>query len=138
VSVASTEGRDAQTELSCTSPGAVAPAEILAFAEGMAPPHVIGHLARCPTCRREANAVAETERTLRARLDRLDCPGPQAIGEYELDLLSAAERTSLAAHLAACPRCADELRTLREFLADDGGSPILPIEGHPTARRPSR
>jgi hypothetical protein len=45
------------------------------------------------------------------------CPPPHALGEHELDLLPRDERVRVAAHLADCPRCAAERRTLRAFLA---------------------
>jgi hypothetical protein len=56
---------------------------------------------------------------LRAALYRFDCPSPQAIGEYALNLLRDPERHQLAAHALACDECAEELRGLREFLATD-------------------
>lgn len=57
------------------------------------------------------------ERELRRALYRFDCPDAQTLGEYQLDLLDAAERTHVAAHAVDCDECRDELQTLRAFLA---------------------
>jgi hypothetical protein len=59
----------------------------------------------------------ELERELRRSLYRFDCPDAQVLGEYELGLLEAAERTRIAAHAADCDDCRAELQTLRAFLA---------------------
>jgi len=57
------------------------------------------------------------ERELRRVLYRFDCPDAQGLGEYQLDLLEASERTRIAAHALDCEECHDELETLRAFLA---------------------
>lgn len=57
------------------------------------------------------------ERELRRALYRFDCPDAQTLGEYQLELLEAAERTRVAAHAVDCDECRDELQTLRAFLA---------------------
>ena len=49
-------------------------------------------------------------------LYRFDCPSPQTVGEYQLDLLPPDERTRIAAHLLDCPHCAVELQQFRAFL----------------------
>ena len=59
------------------------------------------------------------DRHLRGALHRFDCPTAHTLGEYELDLLAPELRTTVAAHVVDCPRCADELRTLRSFLRED-------------------
>ena len=59
----------------------------------------------------------ELERELRRSLYRFDCPDAQVLGEYELGLLDAVERTRIATHAADCDDCRAELQTLRAFLA---------------------
>jgi hypothetical protein len=61
----------------------------------------------------------QLERALRAALYRFDCATPNAIGEYCCDFLVEPERRGVAEHLLSCVECADELRTLRTFLASD-------------------
>ena len=56
------------------------------------------------------------EAELTRALYRFDCPSPHTLGEYELDVLGAEERTRIAAHVMSCDECRDELVTLREFL----------------------
>jgi len=57
------------------------------------------------------------ERMLRQSLYRFDCPDAHTLGEYELDLLEASERTRIAAHAVECAECTAELGVLRSFLA---------------------
>jgi hypothetical protein len=56
------------------------------------------------------------EQQLRRALYRFDCPAPQLLGEYALALLDPSEHRRVAAHVMDCPRCAEELQTLRTFL----------------------
>src|SRR5581483_857715 len=83
---------------------------------------------RCAACAAEATRYAETQARLRRTLGRFDCPSPHEIGEYELGMLGEAERVRIAGHLRDCPRCADELRTLRGFLATEITLPVGPVE----------
>jgi anti-sigma factor RsiW len=94
-------------------------ADLVAYAEGDAPERIVEHVRRCPSCAAEAERYAHADRRLRGTFYRLGCPSPQTIGEYHLNLLSPTERQDVAAHLLECPRCADELRTLREFFRGD-------------------
>lgn len=57
------------------------------------------------------------ERRLRQALYRFDCPDAHTLGEYELDVLDAVQRTRVAAHVLECEECTEELRVLRTFLA---------------------
>jgi hypothetical protein len=60
---------------------------------------------------------ARVESLLRGTLFRFDCPDALTLGEYQLALLSAEQRTRVAAHAAECDACGAELRLLRTFLA---------------------
>jgi hypothetical protein len=100
----------------CLRPGVVLRSDLMAYADGDAPPHAAEHIRRCPACAEESRALATAERQLRRALNRFECPAPQLLGEYALALLAPAELQRLAAHIADCPRCAEELQTLRSFL----------------------
>src|SRR5512141_3070774 len=102
----------------CSSPEAVTPEDIVAYVDGDAPPRVVEHIRSCPSCRAEARQYAQVQGRLHQALHRFDCPTPLALGEYNLGLVSAEDRTHIAAHVLECPACADELRALRAFLAD--------------------
>jgi anti-sigma factor RsiW len=106
-------------ETDCIQPGAVTPADLVAYAEGEAGPDVVAHIRRCAHCGAEARAYARTDRRLRQVLYRADCPSTQTLGEYELGLLTPTQRQEVAAHALDCPRCADELKALRDFMAGD-------------------
>lgn len=59
------------------------------------------------------------ESSLRRLLYRFDCPESQVLGDYQLDLLDAEQRMTVAAHAAECDECTADLRTLRAFLATE-------------------
>ena len=108
----------------CSSPEAVTPEEIVAYVDGDAPSRVVEHIRSCASCAEEAHRYARTQARLRAALHRFDCPSPLALGEYNLGLVSAEDRTRIASHVLECPTCAEELRALRAFLADEPASAI--------------
>ena len=114
-------------------PGAPTPEEILAHIDGEAPPRVREHLRGCAECDVAAQDYARARCGLRARLHRFDCPPSQRLGDYEFGLLPPEERTVVAAHVVDCPRCADELRQLRDFLAAEPAAP--PVGAVERARR---
>jgi hypothetical protein len=93
------------------------PEQLMAFGEGEAPADVVTHVAACSTCAASAADYARAEDELRHRLYRFDCPDAHTLGEYHLDLLEPARRSSIAAHAAECEACSSELRTLRAYLA---------------------
>ena len=70
--------------------------------------------------------------TLGRLLFRFDCPAPQVLGEYQLDVLDAEERLRVAQHAAECEECTAELTELRAFLAVD---PPVPETFFERARR---
>jgi len=110
--------------MTCSHPGTVAADDLVGYASGDVDidPRVVGHVQECPECAETVEAYRETETVLRGALFRFDCPAPQAIGEYELQLLAPDEMTAVAAHTLDCAYCTDELRTLRTFLA----TPMVP------------
>jgi hypothetical protein len=105
--------------MSCIRPGAVSTEDLVAYIAGEASELVADHVRACPQCSVEARGYARAERRLRPVLDRVACPSPHQLGEFELGLVVGDERWTIAGHVAECRRCAEELRTLRAFLVDD-------------------
>ena len=105
--------------MKCIRPGTVTDDDLVAYVVGEAPPAIAAHLQACPHCAEAARGYARGEQRLRRVLDRFDCPSPDLMSAYQLDLLPPVERQQVAAHLVLCPRCADERRILQRFLADD-------------------
>jgi len=103
--------------VSCIRPGTVSPDDLIAFNDGGAPPNVVEHVRACPDCAATARTYATTERRLARDLHRFECPTPQVLGEYDLGVVPAQEHLAIAMHVRDCPRCSDELHTLRNFLA---------------------
>jgi hypothetical protein len=56
--------------------------------------------------------LRETSRALLALMYRAHCPSPEVLGQYQLNLLSPAEKLKVAAHVRACPHCTRELQAL--------------------------
>jgi hypothetical protein len=104
------------TSVDCVMPGAVTAEDIVAYVDGEAPVRVVDHLRSCPACQAEASRAAQTQHRLRQVLYRFDCPSPQQLGDYALTVLEPDARRQVASHVIECPRCAEELQTLRMFL----------------------
>lgn len=112
----------------CIDPTAVTPADVMAYADGEASESVVEHVHACRHCAAEAAGLRRDSRRLTTALYRFECPPPQQLGEYALDVLEPEQRTSIAAHVLACPRCADELQGLRTFLSVEPEPHVSPIE----------
>jgi hypothetical protein len=93
--------------------------DLVAYAYDEAPPDVVQHVQGCPACARSADEYRQLQQGVGGVLYRFDCPASHTLGEYHLQLLPPDERASIAAHLAECPICAEEVRVLRRFLADE-------------------
>jgi hypothetical protein len=104
---------------SCARPGTVTDEDLVAYAYDEASPEVAHHVQHCPACARSAREYTHLQRRVGGAIHRFDCPTSHALGEYHLRLLPPDERASVAAHLAECPVCADEVRMLGRFLIDD-------------------
>jgi hypothetical protein len=101
----------------CTAPDAVTRNDLMAYVDGDVSSEVAGHIQSCSACRAEAHTLARSQQTLRAALDRFECPAPHTLGEYALSVLAPPEQRLVAAHIADCPRCSEEIQTLRSFLS---------------------
>jgi hypothetical protein len=103
----------------CARPGAVTDDDLVAYAYDEAPPEVVQHVQSCPACARSADEHRRFQAQISALLYRVDCPSSHMLGEYHLDVLTPGERRQIAAHVAECPACADEVRTLSRFLVSE-------------------
>ncbi|HEU5317483.1 MAG TPA: hypothetical protein VFX49_15330 [Chloroflexota bacterium] len=108
---------DALTVAGCIEPGAVTRDDLMAYVDGEAAPHVAEHVRRCAACAAELRALAGAQRSLQRALHRFECPAPPVLGEYALALLPQLEQRLVAAHVVDCPRCTEEVQTLRTFLS---------------------
>jgi anti-sigma factor RsiW len=101
----------------CLSPGEITPDQLMAYVDGDAPEPVVAHVRCCPACAAAAADLAWVQLRLRHAFARATCPGPETLGEYELDLLPPERRERIARHVRTCARCDADLRLLRAFLA---------------------
>lgn len=104
--------------MSCVRTNELSDGALLAYLAGDADAAITAHLAECTECQQRAAALASLEQRLTATLYRLACPSPLELGEYQLNLLSAADTRAVAAHLNQCPHCAAEIATLTNYLAE--------------------
>jgi hypothetical protein len=64
--------------------------------------------------------LASEQKMWQSALYRVECPSSIVLGEYNLQLLSHAEKSTVAGHLNTCPLCTSELAELKNFV---GASP---------------
>lgn len=93
-------------------------AELLAYLDGELPPQRAREIEQSAENRRRLAELARHERRLSAHLYRGACPDAHLLGEYHLELLPEAEAEPIAAHLAICPHCAQEVQQLQAYLED--------------------
>jgi hypothetical protein len=109
--------------------------QLNAALDDLADPDLIAHLEVCESCRIRLESMREMDTQLRSILYRHQCPCPQMLGEYELNLLPAEAVETVRAHVLDCPLCQAELETLREFMATpDVPEPIEAVVKQPIAR----
>ncbi len=92
--------------------------QLIAYMDGEADDAVKRHVEACASCMARLEPFIALQRDLLRILYRLHCPDSQALGEYHLGLLAAAEASAVREHLAECPYCPAELEALRQFLAE--------------------
>jgi hypothetical protein len=102
--------------MECTQPPPLTDDQITAVLDGEGDSQVLAHLERCPGCTQRLQQAQRLEGALHASLWRWDCPAPQVLGEYQLQLLAADQAAVVACHLETCPHCAAEVNDLRAFL----------------------
>ena len=73
--------------------------ELLAYIDGEVDGQVLAHLEQCPHCRERARRLTRLQDRLRARLYRVTCPSPAALGEYHLGILPPDQAAAVARHL---------------------------------------
>jgi hypothetical protein len=88
------------------------------------------HLACCPHCAAQAEELRRVAAQMHAVLYRASCPAPEELALYQLSLLPARERLSLAQHVRECPHCQQEL----EELAREPDRPSLLHKLHQAAQ----
>jgi len=106
--------------MECSEPGTIRDEELLAYLAGdRVRPAVQQHLARCQSCSAKLADYRRVERSLTRNLYRLDCPSNQVLGEYQLEMLSNEQASSVKFHLSTCVLCSVEIAALSQFLAND-------------------
>lgn len=107
----------------CVNPALIKEGDLLAYVEGEANAEVRGHVERCPACAGQVAQLRYTSQALLSLVYRADCPAPEVLGQYQLDLLSSDEQVLVAAHLRACSHCTRELNEL--VTAEDSLSQMI-------------
>ena len=71
------------------------------------------HLAHCAICQEQLATYTSTNERLRSHLYRSVCPSGVNLNYYCLGVVSAEERTAIAAHALDCVACADDIALIR-------------------------
>ena len=98
--------------LTCIAPEKIESGDLMAYVEGTAETAVVHHILHCTHCQEEVAALRKADLLLAHQLYREDCPEAMVLLEYEVGFLAEAEKTAVAAHLAICPHCTQELSML--------------------------
>ncbi|MDP9310349.1 MAG: hypothetical protein M3R24_05570 [Chloroflexota bacterium] len=107
----------------CSVPPPLTDDQLTAALDGETDTLVAEHVARCPSCAGRLAQARVVEQGLHMKLNRLDCPPAQQLGDYHLGLVSQSDERAIIRHLEHCTRCTAELEELRIFLSADASQP---------------
>jgi anti-sigma factor RsiW len=102
----------------CIDPNAIAPDDLIAFMHDEASKAVEQHLQACAYCRREVAAYTAVDALLSSPRSRADCIDTTALMDYSLGLLDLGQARAVREHMASCPHCYSESRSISRFLAE--------------------
>jgi anti-sigma factor RsiW len=120
----------------CSAPLPLTEDALDAALDGGAPLEVWAHLSGCPGCMARLDHARQFEHAMAMTLRRWECPPATQLGAYHWGLLAPEQARALAAHLADCPRCREEVAELRIFLAEEA-APVAPRAATPPPVRQS-
>ncbi len=98
--------------MNCIAPDEIREGDLMAYVEGDASMRVKDHVARCPACTAEVQALTRANRSLLVNLYRVSCPATETLTQYQTNLLQPDEKRQIADHLKTCPHCMAELRKI--------------------------
>lgn len=107
----------------CIAPRELEEGDFVRYMEGTASQLVRDHIAGCPACAAQVEALTQVDRVLRRYLFRASCPSADALLGYVTRTLPADEQKRIARHVRECPHCAAELQEL-EQVEDAPGPPL--------------
>lgn len=97
---------------------------ITAAVDGEITPEIERLMAENDDFAAQVRGIRQFESKLKSALFRWDCPTPQQLGDYQLQLISPITAAEIKTHLAHCVHCQTELEELTAFLAQ--GQEIVP------------
>lgn len=83
----------------------------------------------------ESETPDEMTQLLQSRLYRWDCPSPDTLGNYHLNIVQLNEREMIEVHLTHCLLCRQELEVLTTFLSLETFAPTKTVD--PDTKAPS-
>lgn len=96
----------------CVNPLELNEGDLMTCVDGWADDRVRAHLSRCPHCQAQVNVYRHMAHLLQETLYRRDCPAPEQLALYQLNLLSPRERLVMSGHIRQCLSCQRELDEL--------------------------
>lgn len=109
--------------------------EALGFAlDDVADIATLQHLAQCTYCAHRLEEMRLLDTRLMLRLRRIDCPSPQLLTDYYVEMLDDEQKSTIAYHVQDCSQCQSELTQLEDFL----NLPVIEVEVVPANVIPLR
>ncbi len=93
-------------------------ADLLAYLDGQLDPETTNLINGSPALQQKARQLASLESGLHQHLFRIDCPEGMELAEYATGRLQHAQQQRVVAHLASCPHCRAEMRSIQQFIAN--------------------
>jgi len=108
--------------------------QLFAVLDGAAPPSILNHLERCPSCRERYTVLRTTEQKLRRLLNASHIP-PVELAAYRVGLLPSEAQTQITQHLESCDYCRRTLSELEAFAGLGNTEPVRTPEPTPRPLR---
>src|SRR5690606_38451901 len=90
-------------------------ADLLAYLDGQLDPETTNLINGSPALQQKARQLASLESGLHQHLFRIDCPEGMELAEYATGRLQHAQQQRVVAHLASCPHCRAEMRSIQQL-----------------------
>jgi anti-sigma factor ChrR (cupin superfamily) len=115
---------------SCSHPMGPNDEELLRYVLDEEPlsPEASEHVTQCSICQNRVLHYQQVNRYLLKNLYRSVCPSPTMLNMYSAAALSYEDTQRVEEHVQICPLCAQEVREIRQILADFELFPELPTD----------
>lgn len=107
--------------MKCSQASPLTETEISMLLDGEQDQRLLAHIEHCEYCARRLHEARLMEVEIRQRLDRMECPEIEELGELHMNLLSEQRTEELRDHVKTCSKCQEDLELLIQYLDEDDG-----------------